>query len=85
LKKPKDHGLHEEHKEEGLEVVAQALKAVYRTDERVNEDELYRLQGKLLQRQGVEPAKIETLLKQELDPTGKSFFLREFDITTIVD
>ena len=53
--------------EEGLEVVVKALKAVHSTDERVNEAELYRLQGKLLQRQGAEVAKIESSFRKALD------------------
>jgi DNA-binding SARP family transcriptional activator/predicted ATPase len=53
--------------EEGQEVISQALEAIERTDERVNEVEIYRLRGELLHKQGADEAEAASCFQQALD------------------
>ncbi|OGO17115.1 MAG: hypothetical protein A2Z14_13250 [Chloroflexi bacterium RBG_16_48_8] len=53
--------------EEGLDVVTKALEAIQITDERVNEAELYRLQGELLRTHGADAATIESSFHRALE------------------
>jgi predicted ATPase len=56
-----------ERLEEGLEIISQALDAIERTDEHVNEVEIYRLRGELLHSQGADDGSVESCFRQALD------------------
>jgi predicted ATPase len=53
--------------DEACEIIAQALQAVQNTEERVNEAELYRLQGEIMQKQGVTSTRVEKSLQNALE------------------
>jgi DNA-binding SARP family transcriptional activator/predicted ATPase len=57
--------------EEAQQVVAQALQAVQNTEERVNEAELFRLHGELLQKQGSTAVEVEKALQRALHIAGQ--------------